>query len=328
MTAEIIGRDAELSVVQGFLDRPVDGLRALVLEGEPGIGKSTLWLAGVAAARGRSFRVLMSRPTETERTLPNLVLGDLFGNTPPELLEALPVPRRHAIESALLLREEPGLAVDSRALGVAIATILPMLADGRPLVLAIDDDQWMDPSSAATIRFALRRLALQPILLLLARRIDEAPVSALEDATDPTEVERLRVGPLSAGAIQGLLRHRLGIAFPRPALLQLHEASGGNPFYALELAHARSADPARDATVPLAVPASLERIVGGRLGTLDVPTRRALLLVAAHGRLPVALLPALDVAPDAIRPALALNLVETTGLEPLRVVEAISSRKV
>ncbi len=312
MTAEIIGRDAELSVVLGFLDRPVDGLRALVLEGEPGIGKSTLWLAGLAAARERSFRVLSSRPAEIERTLPNLVLGDLFGDTPPELLESLPVPRRHAFESALLLREGPGLPVDSRALGVAIATILPMLAEGRPLLLAIDDDQWMDPSSAATIRFALRRLGLQPILLLLARRIDGVPTSALEDGVDPTEVARLRVGPLSAGAIHGLLRHRLEIAFSRPALLQLHELSGGNPFYALELARARSADPARDATVPVAVPGSLERMVGERLGTLEVSTRWALLLVAAHGRLPINLLLSLEVAPDAIRPALALNLIEMT----------------
>jgi DNA-binding CsgD family transcriptional regulator len=313
MTVEIIGRDAELPVVQGFLDRPVDGLRALVLEGEAGIGKSTLWLAGLAAARERSFRVLTSRPAETERTLPNLVLGDLFGDTPPQLLAALPVPRRHALESALLLGDGPDLPVDPRALGVAIATVLSMLADGQGLLLAIDDDQWMDPSSAATIRFALRRLSLQPILLLLARRIDGAPTSALEEAMDPAEVERLRIGPLSAGAIHGLLGHRLGIALPRPALLQLHEISGGNPFYALELARARSADPARDATVPVAVPASLERIVGERLGTLDAPTRGALLLVAAHGRLPVELLGALAVAPDEIRPALALNLIEMTA---------------
>ena len=129
---------------------------------------------------------------------------------------------------------------------------------------------------------------------------------------DPTEVARLRIGPLSAGAIHGLLRHRLEIALSRPALLQLHEVSGGNPFYALELARARSADPARDATVPVAVPGSLERMVRERLGTLDVSTRWALLLVAAHGRLPINLLLSLEVAPDAIRPALALNVIEMT----------------
>jgi hypothetical protein len=227
MTGEIIGRDAELSVVQAFLDRPVEGLRALVLEGEPGIGKSTLWQAGVAAARERRLLVLTSRPAETEQTLPNVVLGDLFGDTPIEALEAVPAPRRRAFESALLLRDGPGLPVDPRALGVAIMTILPMLGDGTPLVLAIDDEQWADPSSSTTIRFALRRLPLQPILLLLSHRTDGKPRAALEDALDPSVVERLHIGPLSVGAIQVLLRDRLGNAFPRPALLQFHDVSGG-----------------------------------------------------------------------------------------------------
>jgi hypothetical protein len=144
MTGQIIGRDAELSVVQAFLDRSPEGLTALVLEGEAGIGKSTLWLAGVAAARERSLRVLISRPAETERMLANLVLGDLFGDTAPEVLATLPAPRRRAFESALL-REETDIPVDPRALGVAILTLLPLLADRRTLVLAIDDDQWLDP---------------------------------------------------------------------------------------------------------------------------------------------------------------------------------------
>lgn len=68
MTAELIGRDAELSAILTFLDRPADGPGAMILEGEAGIGKSTLWMAGVAAARNRSFRVQLSRPAEAERT--------------------------------------------------------------------------------------------------------------------------------------------------------------------------------------------------------------------------------------------------------------------
>jgi DNA-binding CsgD family transcriptional regulator len=313
MTGEIIGRDAELSVVQAFLNRPVEGLRALVLEGQAGIGKSTLWLAGLAAARDRSFRVLISRPAETERTLPNVVLGDLFGDAAPEVLATLPPPRRHAFESALLLREQPEHPVDPRALGAAILTLLPVLADGRPQVLAIDDDQWVDPSSAAALGFALRRLPRQPVLLLLSRRLDGTPATALEEAIDPAEVGRLRIGPLSIGAIQLVLRRRLGITFARPTLLRLHDASGGNPFYALELARARTVDPARDPTLPFAVPPSLERLVAARLDALGAPTRRTLLLIAAHGRLPVGLLRALDVAPEALDQALAASLIETSG---------------
>ncbi|HLE59177.1 MAG TPA: AAA family ATPase, partial [Candidatus Limnocylindria bacterium] len=311
MTDEIIGRDAELSAVQAFLDRPTEGFRALVLEGEAGIGKSTLWLAGVAAARERSFHVLTSRPAQAERSLAYVVLGDLFANAEPEVLAGLPAPRRRAFEAALL-REEPDLPVDPRALGVAIVTLLPLLADGRPLVLAVDDEQWLDPSSAATLRFALRRSLRQPVLLLLSRRLPSAPATALEETIDPAEVLRLRVGPLSVGAIQLLLRRRLGITLPRPTLLQVHEVSGGNPFYALELARSRSAYPARDATVPLAVPPSLERLVGERFEALDAPTRRALLLVAAHGRLPVGLFRALELSPGALDRAFAGNLIETT----------------
>jgi DNA-binding CsgD family transcriptional regulator len=312
MTGEIIGRDAELSVVQAFLDRPPEGLTALVLEGEAGIGKSTLWLAGVAAAHERSFRVLISRPAETERMLANIVLGDLFGDTAPDVLATLPAPRRRAFESALL-REEPDIPVDPRALGVAILTLLPLLADGRPLVLAIDDDQWVDPSSAATLGFALRRSLQAPILLLLSRRIDGASATSLEEAIDPADVERLRVGPLSVESIQRLLRRQRGIAFPRSMLARLHEASGGNPFYALELARAQPVDPARNTTLPLAVPPSLERLVGARLGALDAPTRQALLLVAAHGRLPVGLLRAVDVAHEVLDQARAGNVIETSN---------------
>ena len=310
VTGDIIGREDELSVVNAFLDGPTAGLRALVLEGEAGIGKSTLWLAGVAAARERSFQVLISRPAETERTLAHVVLGDLFAETGPESLGALSAPRRRAFESALL-REESDVPVDARALGVAILTLLPVLAERQPLVLAIDDDQWMDSSSAATLRFALRRSLQHPVLLLLSRRVDGASPTALEESIDPAAIERLRLGPMSVGAILVLLRRRLGITIPRPALLQLHEASGGNPFYALELARARSADPARAATVPWVLPAALDQIVGARLDGLGERDRQALLLIAAHGRMPVGLLRALDVAPETLDHARDLNVVAT-----------------
>jgi DNA-binding CsgD family transcriptional regulator len=312
MTDEIIGRDAELSVVQAFLDRPAEGLKALVLEGEAGIGKSTLWLASVAAATERSFHVLTSRPAEAERTLPYVVLGDLFADVDPAMVTSLPGPRRHAFESALL-REEPELPIDPRALGVAIMTLMPLLADDRPLVLAIDDDQWMDPSSAATLEFALRRSLRQPAVLLLSRRIDGPPATALEQPIDSADVRRLRVGPLSMGAVQLLLRSRLEMTLPRPTLLRLHEVSGGNPFYAIELARARSADAARDPTVPLEVPAKLEGLVAARLAALHPRTKRALLLIAAHGRLPVALLGALAVGPTALDPAFGANVIETSN---------------
>ncbi|HEX8009981.1 MAG TPA: LuxR C-terminal-related transcriptional regulator [Casimicrobiaceae bacterium] len=311
MTEDIIGRESETKVIGAFLDRRVEGLTTLVLEGDPGIGKSTLWLAGVAAARERSFQVLTSRPAEAERTLAYVVLGDLFADVEPRVLAVLPAPRRRAFEAALL-REEQEAPVDHRALGAAILSLLQVLSGEGPLVLAIDDDQWMDPASSTTLRFALRRLLRQPIRLLLSRRLDAAPATALDEAIERDEVERLRVGSLSMGAIQLLLRRRLRITFPRPTLLRVHEASGGNPFYALELGRARSADPVRDLTAPLAVPPSLERLVSARLDALGERTRRALLLIAAHGRMPSGLLRALDVAPEMLDEAYAAHVIEAT----------------
>ena len=79
---------------------------ALLIEGAAGIGKSTLWLEAVAAARERGFRVQASRPAESERLLANVVLGDLFEGIEPDDLATLALPRRHAFESALLLRDD------------------------------------------------------------------------------------------------------------------------------------------------------------------------------------------------------------------------------
>ncbi len=310
MTDGIIGREDELSVVRAFLDRPVAGLRALVLEGEPGIGKSTIWQAGVAAARERSFRVLLSRPAEAERTLPYVVLGDLFGDVEPEALANLEIPRRRAFESALL-RAEADAPVDPRALGVAIVSLLPMLSRSGPLVIAVDDDQWMDASSAVTLGFAVRRSLDQPLLLLLSRRAPDASTPSLDAALDRAEVGRVRVGSLSVGAIQLLLRNRLDVSFPRPTLLRLHEASGGNPFYALELARARAMDQTRDLTMPFAVPPSVESLVAARLDGLEASTRRALLLVAAHGRMSIDLLRVLEVASDVLDGARAAKVIES-----------------
>lgn len=312
MTDEIIGREDELAVIDALLDRPIDSLRTIVLEGEAGIGKSTLWQAAVARARARGLRILVSRPAEAERTLPYVVLGDLFADTDETTLANLEAPRRRAFESALL-RTDADLPVDPRALGVAIHSIVPILARSGPLVLAIDDVQWTDPSSTATLAFAIRRALDQPVLLLLSKRLDGAPTGDLEAALGTAAADRLHVGPLSVGAIQLLLRTRLGVSFPRPTLVRLHEACGGNPFYAIELARARSMDPTLDPTAPIAVPPNLERLVAARLDSLAPPARRMLLLVAAHGRMPVDLRTTLGISKRGLDSAQAANIIEVSA---------------
>ena len=131
MAFEIVGREEELGFLHAFLDQEAGGPLALVLEGEAGIGKSTLWLAGVEAARERGLRVLSSRPAEAERGLAHAVLTDLFEAVLDEVLPALSAPRRHALEVALLVDEASEEPVDPRTLGVAVRTALRALAACR-----------------------------------------------------------------------------------------------------------------------------------------------------------------------------------------------------
>jgi DNA-binding CsgD family transcriptional regulator len=314
MTGEVLGRDLELGSVDTFLDR-VEGLAGLVLESEPGVGKTTLWLAAIGKARERGFLVLSSRPAESERDLAHLVLGDLFEDVLDDVLPALAVPRRRALEVALLTGRAPDHPVDERALGVAVRESLQILARRTPLLLAVDDEQWLDRSSASALRFALRRLRDERVLLLLARRPnDEAEAPGLENAVASGRVERLVLGPLSMGALQLLLQRRLKRRFARPTLLRLLELSGGNPFYALELAWGLGTeDVAGGTTQRIPVPASLEQLVGARLEQLPEPTQQALLVVAAHGRPSTSLLRASGVATRALGPAVAGHVLEQTG---------------
>jgi DNA-binding CsgD family transcriptional regulator len=306
VAVEIVGRDPEVAALRAFFDGAGEGPASAVLEGDAGIGKTTLWRAGVEAARERSLRVLASRPAEAEQGLAHAALIDLFGPCAAEVLPELSAPRRRALEAALLLGDGP--TADPRALAVAVHSAIVVLAEREPVVIAVDDIQWLDPSSAAALAFALRRLEGERVKVLLARRGDR--VSTLENAL-PGDVERLPVGPLSLGATEALVRDRLTRTFPRPTMVRLHEVSGGNPFYALELARALDAaalpqDPAQ----PLPVPESLERLVGDRLRALPEETRAALLVVAVIGAPAAELVEAAGIATQTLAPAVAAHILE------------------
>jgi predicted ATPase len=248
MASQIVGRDEELEFIRRFIASSPDDVRALVLEGAAGIGKSTLWRAGVDEAAATGSRVLSTRPAEMERLLAFAGLGDLFEGALEEILPVLSPPRRRALEIALLLEAEED-PLDPRALAVAVRSALESLAERHPLVLAVDDVQWLDPSSADALAFAVRRMST-PMRVLLARRVAHGlEPSALERALPDTSYERVEVGSLSSGALHVIVRDRLGRAVSRPTLLRIHEVSGGNPFYALEIA--RTLGPEVDPTQPL-----------------------------------------------------------------------------
>lgn len=309
MAFEIVGREEELGLLRSFIEQAGRGPATLVLEGDAGIGKSTLWLEGVDGARAQGFRVLSSRPAEAERSLAHAGLGDLLEPVLDEVLPSLTTPRRRALEVALLLEDQAQDAADPRALGVAARDALQVLASDRPVLVAIDDVQWFDASSTRTLAFALRRLGRHDVLVLLARRAgDRAEPSALERALGPDRIDRVDLGPLSAGALHRLLRDELGRAFPRQTLLRIHERSGGNPFYALELARALDEDV--DPIQPLPVPETLEEAVRARVSGLPEPTRKALTLASALGTTSESLLERAGVEAATLEPAVAARVIE------------------
>ena len=156
MSEDIAGRDAELEAVEDFLAKTSMSLAALVLEGEAGMGKTTLWRAAVENAQARGLTVLQAEPVESETTLSFAGIGDLLDPFLDEVLDGLAPVQRRALERALALGEEEGPALDPRVLRVAVMNALRALAAERPVLLAIDDSQWLDFASSAALAYGAR----------------------------------------------------------------------------------------------------------------------------------------------------------------------------
>ncbi|MGH2931683.1 MAG: AAA family ATPase, partial [Gaiellaceae bacterium] len=300
---EIVGRDEELRTISSFVQRtPPSG--ALLIEGDAGIGKTTLWRAGVEASRELSYCVLRASPAEKEETFSYSVVIDLLADVLDDVLPGLPRPQRRALEIALLLRDSKGPPPERHTLGVALLGVLRILAASKPVLLAVDDLQWLDRSSAAMLGFAGRRLREERVALLLARRQSSRLDSERLELAIPEERRfAVRVGPLSMGALHRLLRDRLGSTLARPALRRVHEASGGNPFYALELVRAlESSGGWTRPGHPLPVPETLEAILHERIDALPPGVRQVLAAAAALRRPTESMLgdwPALEQAAEA-----------------------------
>ena len=284
---EVVGRESEIDSVHDFLEAVPGGPIGLLIEGEIGIGKTTLWREGIAEAGERGLQVLASRPVEAEIALPFAVLGDLLGDVPDAALGRLPDPQREALEIALLRAGTKPGGLQRRAVALGVLGAIRVLAEDTPLVLAIDDTQWLDLPSADALAFAARRLRDQPIGFLLARRADASEKSRveLETALDSDSLTRLVIGPLDIRSLNRLLRAQLGRQFLRPTLLELRRVSGGNPFFALELGRAlltRDVSPAPGE--PLPVPATLNELVRERLAGLPTAASQAALAVSALSR--------------------------------------------
>jgi ATP/maltotriose-dependent transcriptional regulator MalT len=281
VSAELVGREEELERVELFLRSVEGGARALVIEGEAGAGKTSIWEAALAGAARDGFRSLSARPAEAETSFAYAALGDLLAEHAGAVAQ-LPARQRRGLEVALLVDEADGETPDQHSVALGLLGVLRRLAGEGPLVLAVDDVQWLDTPSEVVLRYAARRLGDAPVGVVLAWRTEGGEPLPLElsRALAADRLERLGVPPLSLGAVQRLIQDRLGFLPPRPALRRLHELSGGNPFFALELGRALRAG-RLELQPGERLPVALEALVETRLGALSPEARRALAAAAA-----------------------------------------------
>ncbi len=287
---DLVGREAELAAISRFLATGEALPAALLVEGPAGVGKTTLWREGAERAARAGYRVLSCRPAGTEAHLSFGALTDLFVDDIADVLPRLPAPQRRAIEVVLLLEDDDGRPAEPRTVAAGVLSLVRELARDQPILLAIDDAQWLDPASEMVLEYVLRRLGTAPVAVLASRRADPLADSSpggdgrgldLERALERPPV-RVELGPLSIGAIHRILRIRTRETVPRPLLRRIHEASGGNPFYALEIARAMDTGKGDwTAGEPLALSSSLNDLLVGRFAGLSSETRAALFVVSA-----------------------------------------------
>ncbi len=283
MDAGVIGRDEELAVARAFLAGMRTGPRALLVEGEAGIGKTAVWLAALDEAAARGCRVLRCAGEESEARLSFVGLADLIGDTDGERLHALPAPQRQALEVALLRTAGEGRGPEPQAVAMALRSLLVALAGSAPVLVAVDDAQWLDDATARALAFAARRLDGHPVGVLATVRapLRSPDVLGLERALGSERFARVRLGPLSLGALGVVLERRLGRRYRRPVLVRIERVTGGNPLFALEIARALGPAPVLEPGGALPVPDTLREVVADRIAALPPRGRQALLIAAA-----------------------------------------------
>ncbi len=316
----VVGRDSEFATLLDCADRIAEsGPATATVVAPPGMGKSALAGAVRDALADRDATVLTARPLEAEARLAFSALSELLAPLPPEEYDALPAPQRSAIRSALLL--DDGDVAEPRAVALAVRGVLAARAAVRPLVLLIDDAQWLDDASAAALGQSLPRLSDLPVLVVAWARPSGRPLAEWLPDWRRTEVG---LAPLPLSALFHVIREHLDITLTRSELRAVAEASGGNPLHALEFARHRALGPG----------ASFEALLTDRLLALPRPTRSALLAAALCAapsvtRLAEALGRDVGQLLDDLEPAVAGGLIRLGGtigfLHPLYLEAAVDS---
>ena len=263
-----------------LLARTQIGPAALVVEGEAGIGKTTLILDAVAEAEARGFRVLSAQGSPAEVTYAYAAVADLLRDVDAETLAGLPELQRVALERACVGEVEGGgPATDERRTATALVSVIERISAQRPVLLVVDDAQWLDASSRAVIGFVTRRVA-GPVGVLLSFRTGDPDVAGDRSWLQfrrPEALSHVQMRPLGRKALHALVADRLGHTLPRPLVTRIHEISGGNPLFAIELALGAADDLAAD---KVDMPDSLATLVRRRMGRAGDDAATVLLAAA------------------------------------------------
>jgi len=284
----LVGRTHEIGRLRRFLDEISDGPRVLVVEGEVGIGKTSLLDRVAESARSRSWQVLTSRPVASELPWEFSGLTDLLGGLPRGVMARLAPAQQKALRIVVFRDDEPDGPVDPLTLATAVRAALVALAQESPVLLTIDDLPWLDPPSSRVLEFVIRRIGGAPVGLVGTVRTvwGTQPAPLFTDDLGSHQVVRLALGRLDAPAIDELLVDREpGIVTERARLREIHRWSDGNPLVALQLLQVEPGGLGPDSVPTPGVPDVLRRLIGERIGALR-PQTRDVLLVATLANAP------------------------------------------
>src|ERR1035441_247354 len=263
----LLGRQAESVALDRLLESARSGNGgAIVVHGEPGIGKSAL--LGHAMAEATGFHVLRTVGSEAEMEVPFAALHQLCAPTLVSL-EQLPAPQRDALGVAFALTAGP--APDRLVVGLAVLNLLSQLAGERPVLCVVDDVQWLDRESAQAVAFAARRLATECVAVVFGARSIPRELDGLAE---------LRVEGLGQPTALTLLRSALPDRLDEAVLDRIVAETHGNPLALLELP--RGLTPAQLAggfalPVSVPIPARIEASFRRRIVKLPPDSRRLLL---------------------------------------------------
>ncbi|HKE66831.1 MAG TPA: AAA family ATPase [Micromonosporaceae bacterium] len=276
----IVGRTEERAVLDRFLGDAMAEPRVLLIEGEAGIGKSILLDDLLETAAQHGTVVLACRPSHSEMDLSYVGLIELLAGLADEVIEALPGPQAKVIRM-ILRQEEPDGQFDRLSLYLAVAAAIRSVAALGPVLIAIDDAQWLDHPSARTLVFVVRRLAGTASRIAIVRRTGEATdwIGDLTREVHDDQVDEVRLTALGPRDLSRVFRRALGWVPAWPRTVRIAELSGGNPLHALELA--RAVGSVRESVdLDGSLPDSVVELARSRIAKLAPQVRSALEIAA------------------------------------------------